>query len=770
MTFNAFRKKALAALFLSLMGFGFRAQAQEFDYSAQLFPRQMEKLSRGLCGVAVSDTEAYLSWRLLATDAADVAFDLWRQDGESYVKLNSEPLTQGTNFTDRAYRSDAAATYWVTVCEAGKTDKPAAEKQKSGKKSSDESAVEPGSRFTLAANSVGKNYISIPLQTPERHTPGDCSVGDLDGDGQYEIVVKQEQTPRDNSGGGMTGETMLEAYRMDGTFLWRINLGKNIREGAHYTQFMVYDLDGDGKAEVVCKTADGTTDGLGQVLGDSTADWRQKAPNRPASELPQARRSRDSRQPGQARPGSDGRRPDGQGPQGQDNRRPDQAQAQPDGRQPQANEADEAKARERLAYWHQRMESYMLRGEETPQALRDSFMAEARELNLFKYMQREQGNRGGGHILSGPEYLTVFSGETGAALKTVDYVPSRVPDGKLNPSADELKAVWGDGNGNRSDRYLACVAYLDGRRPSVVMCRGYYTRSVLAAWDWRDGELSLRWVFDSDDSAHPENRIFRGQGNHNLSVADVDGDGFDEIIYGNMVVDHDGTGLYSTRIGHADAMHVGDLDPERPGLEVFNSQEPVGAYGMNFRNAGTGEIYWNVPTDSAAVSHETKQQGPGRAVAFDIDPRYPGSECWVFGGGISGLYTCKGEKISDRTPRTCNFAVWWDADPQRELLDRNVISKYNWETDQVETLFEAEGCTSNNGTKATPALSADLFGDWREEVMLRTRDNKELRIYFTTIPCDTRRVTLMHDPVYRLGIAWQNVAYNIPPHVSYYMK
>ncbi|HMP06014.1 MAG TPA: hypothetical protein PJ982_06670, partial [Lacipirellulaceae bacterium] len=187
------------------------------------------------------------------------------------------------------------------------------------------------------------------------------------------------------------------------TLLWRINLGRNIREGAHYTQFMVYDLDGDGRAEVTCKTADGTVDGRGRVIGDPEADY-----------------------------------------------------------------------------------------------------VDAR-----------------GRILQGPEFLTVFDGRTGAALDTVDYIP---PRGDV--------AAWGDRNGNRADRFLACIAYLDGQRPSLVMCRGYYTRSVLAAWNFRDGRLSHLWTFDSDDGT-PGNDAYRGQGNHGISVADVDGDGRDEIIYGS---------------------------------------------------------------------------------------------------------------------------------------------------------------------------------------------------------------------------------------------
>src|SRR5690606_6938716 len=434
----------------------------------------------------------------------------------------------------------------------------------------------------------------------------------------------------------------LQAYELDGTLLWSINLGKNIREGAHYTQFMVYDLDGDGRAEVACKTADGTIDGKGQVIGDPDADHRN-----------------------------------------------------------------------------------------------------------------EQG-----HILRGPEYLTVFDGLTGAALHTTDFIPPRHPD-TLTPTADELKEIWGDGYGNRCDRFLACIAYLDGKRPSLVMTRGYYTRSVLTAWNFDNGKLTRLWTFDSHDGT-PGNLAYAGQGNHNISVADVDGDGRDEIIYGACVIDDNGKGLHSTGLGHGDALHVSDLDPDRPGLEVFDIQERFDDAGMHMRDARTGEILWKKPSVQAGPDGE----GPGRGNAFDIDPRYPGAECWVFGGGIRGLYSAKGELITEVTPGSCNFGIWWDGDLLRELLDRNRIMKWSWNTNSLDTLLVDPECTSNNGSKATPVLSADLFGDWREEVIWRTTDNQSLRIYITTIPTEHRIVTLMQDHVYRLGIAWQNVAYNQPPHSS----
>ncbi len=420
----------------------------------------MEKLDRGLVAVQQSDGKVFLSWRLLASDPAGVAFNVYREmerpaagsadpgrfagraDAQAgATRLNAQPLIAGTWLLDAGARLDRQTNYYVAAVVDG-VEQPRSEP------------------FRFAAGAPALPYHSIPLQTPPGYTPNDASVGDLDGDGQYEIVLHQTGVAKDNSQPGVTDAPIFQAYKLDGTLLWTINLGRNVREGAHYTQFLVYDFDGDGRAELVCKTADGTVDGTGKVLGDANANWLT---------------------------------PESAG--------------------------------------------------ETPGSVTTP---------------RREGTSGAGFILSGPEYLTVFDGLTGKALASETYLPRRHPKTD-SPTPEQMKETWGDGHGNRIDRFLAGVAYLDGERPSIVMARGYYTRAVLAAWDFRNGKLRSRWVFDSDSSE--QNKAYRGQGNHNLSVADVDGDGRDEIVYGAAVIDDDGKGLYSTGWGHGDALHVSDLDP-----------------------------------------------------------------------------------------------------------------------------------------------------------------------------------------------------------------
>lgn len=600
--------------------------------------RQVENLGRGVVAVELGEGKVYVGWRLLGTDPENIEFNVYRGD----TQVNDVAITGSTNLVDE--KGDPNAVYAVyPVVNLVEMHIP---------------EYHPGS-----AKVWRRDHFSVPLQRPAGGTcpdgqsyiysADDCSVGDLDGDGDYEIVVKWEPSnSKRPPQTGFTGPHLLDAYELDGTRLWRIDLGRNIRAGAAHTQFLVYDLDGDGRAELVGKTADGTVDGRGNTIGDADADWRLLAPS-----------------------------------------------SDP------------------------------------------------------KY----------GKILDGPEYLTVFDGRTGAALATVDYVP---PRGDIGGWGGIGGNGGNDNTGNRVDHFSACVAYLDGVRPSAVMIRGWYGRTVLAAWDWRDGKLTQRWVFDTHDDGTGKdgkpNSDYAGMANHQVTVADFDADGRDEICVGAMVVDGDGRGLFTTGLRHGDALHATDLDPTRPGLEVFGVHENEGRTvafatpGAAMYDGRTGEIIFGV--------------GPGvdvgRGVAADIDPRHDGCENW---GGPGGLRDCRGQTISEAVPASANFVIWWDGDLTRELLDRNHIDKWNWTQESTDRLLTAPECSSNGGSKAVPCLTADLFGDWREEVIWRTTDSAALHIYTTTIPTTYRFCTLMHDPQYRLSIAWQNVAYNQPPHVSFFL-
>jgi rhamnogalacturonan endolyase len=581
---------------------------------------QMERLSRGVVAVRSSSTQVYVGWRLFGNDPSGIAFNLYRiTAGGTATLLNGTPMTASTNFVDNSAPTTQANTYFVRPVLNGVEQANSAS-------------------FTLPASAASQQYLQIPLQIPAggttpggeaySYTANDLSVGDLDGDGEYEYVLKWDPSnAKDNSQSGYTGNVYLDAYELNGTRLWRIDLGRNIRAGAHYTQFIVYDLDGDGRAEVAVKTADGTRSGTGQVIGSSIADYRNSS----------------------------------------------------------------------------------------------------------------------GYVLSGPEFLTIFNGQNGAILATTNYVPARGDVGS-----------WGDTYGNRVDRFLAGVAYLDGQRPSLIMSRGYYTRAVIAAWDWRNGALTQRWTFDSNTSG---NSAYAGQGNHNLSIADVDADGRQEIIFGAATIDDNGRGLYVSGLGHGDALHVGDFVPSRSGLEIWDIHESSSVPGADLRDARTGARIF-------AINNTSGTEGPGRGVAGDIYAGNAGAEFWGAGPGMTNLFNASGASIG-RTPGSANFLVWWDSDTLRELLDSNHVDKYGTSSDT--RLLTGSGVTSNNGTKSTPALSGDVLGDWREEVIWRTTDNAFLRIYTTTNVATNRFYTFLHDPQYRVALAWQNVAYNQPPHPSFFV-
>ncbi|EPJ35317.1 putative Rhamnogalacturonan endolyase YesW [Streptomyces afghaniensis 772] len=567
--------------------------------------RQVERLDRGLTSVHTSSGNL-VSWRWLATDPNDVSFNVYR----GATKVNSSPITGSTNYFDSGAQDSAEYTVRPVVNGTEQAPSERALQFRSG-------------------------YLDVPITPPAGGTaPGnsaytyeanDASLGDLDGDGRLDLVLKWYPTnAKDNAQSGYTGNTIIDAIKLDGTRLWRVDLGRNIRSGAHYTQFQVYDYDGDGKAEVAMKTADGTRDGTGAVIGNASADHRNSS----------------------------------------------------------------------------------------------------------------------GYVLSGPEFLTMFNGQTGKAMGTVDYVP-----GRGNVSS------WGDNYGNRVDRFLAGTAYLDGSRPSLIMARGYYTRTVIAAWDWRNGAFTRRWTFDTSSSAN-SGKGYDGQGNHSLSVADVDADGKDEIVYGAMTVDDNGNGLWTTRLGHGDAGHVGDLNPSRAGLEYFKVSENSGSPGSWMADARTGQILWRTASGS----------DNGRGVAADIYAGSPGAEAWS--ATDTTLRSATGASLG-REPSSMNFLSWWDGDPVRELLDGTRIDKYGTSGDT--RLLTGSGVHSNNGTKSTPSLSGDILGDWREEVIWPTSNNRALRIYSTPHQTNTKITTLLHDTQYRTALAWQNTAYNQPPHPSFFI-
>ena len=596
-----------AALCLAmLMPKGVFAQS-EYDFTKM----QRERLNRGVIAVRESEKNVAVSWRYLSSDPENQSFDIYRNGR----KINKNPIVNSTFFIDKHSSTDSA-----------KYEVRAAKGHLSGS-------------YILPANApVG--YVNIPLDKPELgvdpfgkeyyYVANDASIGDVDGDGEFEIILKWDPTnSHDNAHDGFTGPTLIDCYKLDGTRLWRIDLGENIRSGAHYTQFLVADFDGDGCAELICKTADGTQDGIGKVIGDRRADFRNMK----------------------------------------------------------------------------------------------------------------------GRIIAGPEYLTVFNGKTGEAMATTTYLPER---GQLKD--------WGDSYANRSERYLAATAYLDGIHLSAVMCRGYYTRSVLAAYDWDGKELKVRWIFDSNTPGY-EN--YGGQGNHNLRVADVDGDGCDEIIYGQMAVDNDGTGLYTTKMYHGDAMHLVS-DTNNGDYYVWCCHENK-KDGTSLRNARTGKVIFQFPSNKDI----------GRCMAADIDPTHEGVELWspntegirAFDGTLLSPMKFQSEVSADIP---VNMAVWWDEDLIRELLDKNVVSKYDYKTGTCKPIATFEGCMWNNGTKANPCLQGDILGDWREEVLMRTNDSSALRLYVSTIPTDYRFHTFLEDPVYRHSIANQNVGYNQPTQPGFY--
>ncbi len=629
---------------------------------------QMEKLDRGLTAVRLSYTSDsyYVSWRLFGTDNNTTTFnllcdgkviksDIYKTTGVTVTGSQSSSFQVQTVHDGEVVATSEAVKPWSDIYKTLKLNRPAGASNKSG-------------------------YYT--------YTPNDCSVADVDGDGQYEIVVKWDPTDsQDNSISGYTGNVYLDCYEFDGTQLWRIDLGKNIRAGAHYTQFLVYDFDKDGKAEVICKTAPGSIDGTGSYVSAVGCDD-----------------------------------------------------------------------------------------------------------NIINTDNSKDYRNSKGFVITGPEFLTVFNGQTGKAINTIWYQPNRGKE--IRSSAAASLANWGKSdNGNRADRFLASVAYLGGQdeNPSAVMCRGYYTYAYVWAVDYDGTKLSQRWLHQSTatdsyylltgDASNKATSVssntsgmgtlytLYGNGNHNMSVADVDGDGKDEILYGSAALDDDGKLLYAVGYGHGDAMHVSDIDPDRDGLEVFDvHEEDVDPFGEDLHDAATGEVIFN----KLGITDN------GRGLAADLIPDATNRGLEFWSSNYRDLYNVKGSVASSKHV-SVNFRTYWNGDAQDELFDGSYSSKtlvsspsiayWNGNGTSKSIVFSNyDNSQSCNTTKSTPNLQADIFGDWREEVILwNGTDSCSLNIFSTTAETDYRVPCLMHDHTYRMGISWQQTAYNQPPHLGYYL-
>ena len=562
-----------------------------------------------------------VSWRLLPTDAKTVAFDLYRTVNGVERKVNSKPITGVTNYQDTGASLSLDNTYRLTY--AGQS--------------------ETLGTYTITKERVsgGLPYISIPLtSTADVHTayqyePNDASVGDVDGDGECEIILKRllAYTGADGTDDPSIRHTsLLECYKLDGTMLWRLKSGPNIILGNSWS-FAVADFNGDGKAEVAVRTSEGTVFGDGAEIGDVDGDGK--------------------------------------------------------------------------TYYREKFGSYS-------------------------------------YIHGGPEFISVLDGTTGKELARAPYI---------NRDTSES---WGDNYWKRASSYRVGTANVSGVNPSILICRGVYARSVLEAWDLSaDNQLTKRWRFDTNNKGYAS---WASQGYHSLSVGDVDDDGFDEIVYGSMTVDHDGEGLNNSGLGHGDALHLGKFRPDLDGLQIWSCFE-TGLTNAALRDAKTGKVIWDNKATAAGDC--------GRAMVGDIDPTSPGCEMWWAG---SNAFSSDGKDLGYK-PQSCNMGIWFSGSLNRQLLDGtkiDAITKGDNPGGRIFTIYRYE-VGSINGSKNNPCWYGDILGDWREEIIMPTYDQNELRIFSTWYPCDYAYPWLMTDHVYEMSAINQNIGYNQPNHLGYYL-
>ena len=614
-----------------------------------------------------------VSWRLLGTDPENIAFDVYKlEKGKEEVKLNKTPIANATCYVDSTtLNTQVPNVYRVTL-------------------SGSDSTV---CSYTFTPQMAQTFYRKIQLNTnvPDpslNYEANDAQVGDLDGDGKMEIVLKRQPYDGANQGGWYDGTTLLEAYKLDGTFLWQIDMGVNIRSGSHYTSFIVYDFDGDGKCEVALRTSEGTKFGDGKIITDSNG------------------KVHDYRQP-----------EDGKG-------------------------------------W---------------------FSGKA--LPTLK-----------GLVLDGPEYISICRGSDGSEIDRINNI-SRGGTGSNYERAKYWQEYWGDDYGNRMDRFFIGVAYLDGipkngwriTNPQLIISRGIYKNYQVAAYDFKNRKLVNRWTFNT-----LKNPAYCGSCSHCFRVADLNGDGYDEILYGSAAISHDGKGLWVSGNGHGDALHVGKFSTTHSGLQIVASYEEPDNY--NNKGYGYGCQMLDAATGRLIFGHgKGSNVDVGRCLVADIDSKSPGCEYWSSLG--TGLYSCEtGELVNTQLPtakgggNSYNNAIFWTGELTRQMLDGVIIQSYepskpwclrkgmsNWT--RVLTLSNyGEGdnsrCASNNSTKLNPCYYGDFLGDYREEVILRSNDNKYIYLFSSNHPTTHRFVHFMEDHTYDMSQAMQNMGYNQPTHLG----
>lgn len=627
-------------------------------------------------------SSALISWRLLKTDPSNIAFDIYKSvDGEAEVKLNEEPISNTTSWVDADIDVSKTNVYRVTLA----------------------NQTETLCDYTFTSEMAEKFYheIRLNLNVPDAsitYSPDDIQLGDLDGDGELEIVVKREPYDGANMGVWFNGTTLLEAYKMDGTFLWQIDLGINIRSGSHYTSYILYDFDGDGLCEIAFRSSEGTKFADGKIITDANGkinDYRN-------------------------------RQTDGKG-------------------------------------WY-------------------SGAAIARDPNDPSTATTC------GLIMEGPEYISICRGYDGREITRIDNIP-RGGEGSKVSRAKYWSEYWGDDFGNRMDRFFIGVAYLDGipdeatgvrtTNPSLIISRGIYKNWQVWALDLKGNELVPRWKFDTADHASK----WKGMCSHCFRVADLDGDGKDEILYGSAAIDDDGSELWCNGNGHGDILHVGKFIKDRSGLQIVASFEEAkdyegqgNGYACQVINARDGSMITghgrNLPVDVSDV---------GRCIVADVDPDSPDFEYWS--STQEGMFSCNGTGLVSTTYPTgigsgvmYNVAIYWSGQSTREMLDRGCIVSYKANPDVNKSnknrliAFDLYGSNQgNHASKYNPCYYGDFLGDYREEVILGSSDYKSIYIFSTNHPTTHRLPHLMTDHNYDMSQAMQNMGYNQGTNLGYYV-